>query len=168
MDAAAIQAIYAPVVRDTAISFEIEPPSVAEMAERIAATLPIFPYLVLAEAEEIVGYAYAGRHASRAAYRWSADVSIYVASGAHRTGGGRQLHTSLLGILRRQGFHRAFAGIALPNDASVGLHEALGFRAVGVYEQVGYKHGAWRDVGYWQISLSDGEPGEVVPFADLA
>lgn len=168
-DAAAIQAIYAPVVRDTAISFELEPPSAAEMAKRIDATLPLYPYLVAERDGQVVGYAYASQHRAREAYQWSVDVTVYIAGHAHRSGIGRALYERLLPILERQGFHAAHAGIALPNDGSVGLHEALGFTHIGTYPEVGFKHGRWHDVGYWRRGLSQAmPPHSIVPFGQLA
>lgn len=168
-DAAAVQAIYAPIVRDTAISFEDEPPSVEEMASRITGALATHPFLVCEIGGRVIGYAYAGPRSARAAYRWSADTTVYVDASAHRKGVGAALYTELLNILRRQRFHSVFAGIALPNDKSVGLHEAVGFRSLGVYREVGFKHGAWHDVGWWRLGLAEGAPeGEPIPFADLA
>ena len=168
-DAAAIRAIYAPYVLETAISFETEPPSVVEMADRIAGTMTSHPWLVDEHDGAIRGYAYASQHRTRAAYRWSADVAIYVAAGGHRQGLGRGLYRPLFDILRAQRFRAAFAGITLPNEASVGLHEALGFTPVGVYQGVGYKTGAWRDVGWWQLDLGGpgGAPKEPLPLAEL-
>jgi phosphinothricin acetyltransferase len=155
VDAAAVRDIYAPVVENTVISFEDTPPSEGEMADRIADARPRYPWLVCEIEDEIAGYAYAGQHRSRGAYRWSVDVSVYVAEERRRTGVGRGLYESLLELLRLQGFYNAYAGIALPNEASVSLHESLGFERVGVYESVGYKDGAWRDVGWWQLKLRD-------------
>lgn len=156
-DAGAVHAIYAPVVEHTAISFEEGAPSVDEVRARIAATLaarPIaYPYLVAEDDAGVLGYAYAGPHRARAAYRWSADVSVYVADRARRRGVGRALYGALLPALAAQGVHAAFAGIALPNPESVGLHESLGFSLVGVYREVGYKFGRWHDVGWWQRLL---------------
>lgn len=152
-DAPAIQAIYAPIVVETVISFEEEPPTVDEMAARIVATLAGHPYLVATRDCRIVGYAYAGAHSSRSAYRFSADVTVYVSRDAHRTGIGRSLYTALLADLSMRGFHAVFAGIALPNAASVGLHEVMGFEALGVYRDVGFKFGRWHDVGWWQRLL---------------
>lgn len=168
-DAEAIAAIYAPVVRDTAISFEVEPPTVDEMRRRIAATLQTHPWLVAERDRQVIGYAHAGRHKDRAAYRWSVDFTAYVDERARRSGAGRALYEKLIVILRRQGFHAAFAGIALPNDASVGLHEAVGFRPLGIYREVGFKHGQWRDVGWWRLALSDttAAPAEPIAFAAL-
>lgn len=152
-DAAAIHAIYAPIVRSTAISFELEPPVVEEMRGRIAKTLHFWPWLVCERQGAVLGYAYASRHRERAAYQWSVDVSVYVAADQRGRGIGRALYTALFAILRAQGYRNACAGIALPNAASVALHEAMGMRPVGVYRHVGYKLGAWHDVGWWQGEL---------------
>jgi L-amino acid N-acyltransferase YncA len=153
-DAPAIAAIYGPVVESTAISFETEPPGAAEMARRIEQTMASHPWLVCEVGPGVVGYAYASPHRSRAAYRWSVDTSVYVAQRWHRRGIGRGLYTSLSEVLAAQGFINAYAGIALPNPASVRLHEAVGFTSVGVYERVGYKLGRWHDVGWWQRALT--------------
>lgn len=168
VDAAAVATVYAPYVRDTVISFEEEPPTAAEMAERIASTQAVHPFLVFEEGGRVVGYAYAGPHRARPAYRWSVDVTVYVAKHAHRSGVGRALYRDLLARLADQGFHSAFAGIALPNDKSVGLHEAMGFEHIGTYREVGFKFGGWHDVGWWRLSLNDGLPSrEPIPFSDL-
>ncbi len=168
-DAEAIAKIYAPIVRDTAISFETDPPSAAVMAERIESTLHRRPWLVATDGDELLGYAYASEHRQRAAYRWSVDVTAYIAESARRRGVGSRLYGALIPMLRAQGFRSAFAGIALPNDASVGLHEAVGFEALGVYRDVGFKLGAWRDVGWWSLRLADGAapPTEPVGFQKL-
>ncbi|MEN3975489.1 arsinothricin resistance N-acetyltransferase ArsN1 family B [Emcibacter sp. SYSU 3D8] len=168
-DGAACAAIYRPIVEETWIAFETEAPSPVEMSRRIAATLPRFPWLVAVDGDFVLGYAYAGAHRDRAAYRWSVDVTAYLAEGARRKGLGRRLYTVLFDLLRRQGFRSAFAGIALPNAASTGLHEAMGFEAIGVYADVGYKKGDWRDVGWWRLGLNtrQGKPAEPMAFADL-
>jgi phosphinothricin acetyltransferase len=160
-DAAACVAIYAPFVEAGATSFEEEPPSPAEFAERIAATLETYPWLVAERGGEVVGYSYACPHRSRPAYRWAVEVSVYVAEGQHRTGCGRALYIELVERLRGQGFHTACAGITLPNEASIALHESLGFVPVGVYRRIGWKDGAWRDVGWWQLELAP--PGNEPP-----
>ena len=152
-DAGQIQAIYAPIVSGTAISFELEPPAVEQICQRIEDTLAYFPWLVCERAGGVLGYAYAGRHRARAAYQWSVDVSVYVRADLRRSGVGRALYTSLFEILVLQGYFNAYAGIALPNPASVGLHEAMGFKPVGVYREVGFKLGAWHDVGWWHFRL---------------
>ena len=152
-DAAGILEIYAPVVRDTAISFEIEPPSIAEMRERITSTLQMYPWLVAEREGRVAGYAYASAHRDRKAYQWSVDVSCYVRTGSRGQGIGKWLYRALFAILERQGFHAAFAGIALPNAASEALHASVGFTRVGVYREVGYKSGAWRDTAWYQRTL---------------
>jgi phosphinothricin acetyltransferase len=158
-DAPGIRAIYAPVVEHTPISFELEPPDEAEMARRIAATLPQFPWLVAeGEGGTVAGYVYASRHGERRAYQWSVDVSAYVHEAARGRGLGKRLYTLLLRLLREQGHCQAFAGIALPNVASVALHESVGFRPLGVYRDAGYKLGRWHDVGWWQCPLARPEP----------
>ena len=167
-DAPQIADIYAPVVRDTIISFETEPPSVEEIARRVRDTLVCWPWLVCERDGEVLGYAYAGAHRSRAAYQWSVDVSAYVREDARQRGVGRALYTSLIAALDLQGFYNAYAGIALPNDASVGLHEVMGFRLVGVYKAVGYKLGAWRDVGWWGFALHEGVASEARPSPPVA
>jgi L-amino acid N-acyltransferase YncA len=168
-DADAIAAIYAPYVLETAISFEEESPTEAEMAARIAATLLTHPYLVFEDAGRVRGYAYGGAHGPRGAYRWSANVSAYVASDAHRQGIGRALYAALFQLLRRQGLHSIFAGITLPNEKSVGLHEAMGFVHLGTYREVGFKLGRWHDVGYWRLGLREGAPNaEPIPFSQIS
>jgi L-amino acid N-acyltransferase YncA len=157
-DAEGILRIYAPIVWDTAISFEVEPPTTEEMRARIEAALPEFAWLVSESDGGIAGYAYASRHRERAAYRWSVDVSVYVTAGRRREGVARGLYTPLLGILEDLGYYSAFAGIALPNAASVGFHESMGFRPIGIYRKVGYKLGAWHDVGWWQRALREYGP----------
>lgn len=167
-DGAAVAAIYAPYVLETAISFEETPPSGQEMAARIASTLRTHPFFVFEAQGRVLGYAYGGAHVARAAYRWSANVSVYVAGDAHRRGIGRTLYERLLATLRRQGFHSLFAGIALPNEKSVGLHEALGFAHLGTYREVGFKFGRWHDVGWWRLAVGEGLPrADPLPFALL-
>jgi L-amino acid N-acyltransferase YncA len=152
-DAPAVQAIYAPYVTDTAISFEEVPPDVREIERRIAVLLPQYPYLVAEVDGRVIGYAYACEHRTRSAYRTSIDVAVYVAPDAHRLGVARRLYSHLLPAAADLGYHAAFAGIALPNESSVGLHEAMGFESVGIYREVGQKFGAWHDVGWWQRLL---------------
>lgn len=156
-DAAACAAIYAPHVADGLASFETEAPDAAEMAARIESAGATHAWLVLEADGEPAGFAYAGPHRARAAYRWSCEVSVYVALDSLRRGVGRRLYEELFGLLRRQRLLVACAGITLPNEASVRLHEALGFQPVGTYRSIGWKHGAWHDVGWWQLALA--EPG---------
>ena len=162
-DGAGCAAIYAPFVRDTAVTFDEEAPDGEAMAERIEATMRSYPWVVAEREGELLGYAYASRHRARAAYRWAAEVGIYVAEGRRRGGVGRALYGALLPLLAEQGLHVALAGITLPNPASVALHEACGFLPVGIYRDVGWKAGAWRDVSWWQARLSDerAAPGEL-------
>jgi phosphinothricin acetyltransferase len=168
-DAAAVAAVYAPYVRDTVITFEIEPPDAAEMGRRLAAVGERFPWLVACDGAGLLGYAYAGEHRSRAAYRWDVDVAVYLLPRAHRRGIGRALYARLFALLRLQGYVNAYAGITLPNAASVGLHEALGFVPVGVYRGVGHKCGAWHDVGWWALRLQapPASPAEPLPLPQL-
>jgi len=165
-DAAACAAIYAPYVTDTAITFEYEPPTAADMAARIASAQRTHAWLVLADGDRVVGYAYAGPHKERAAYRWACEVSVYLERGRRRSGGGRALYEVLLARLADRGFRTAVAGMTLPNAASVGLHRALGFEPIGTYRRIGWKHGAWHDVAWAQRALDPaGGPGE--PPAEL-
>lgn len=152
-DAGQIAGIYAPLVRDTAVTFEVDAPSADEMRSRIIDTAMRLPWLVAERDEHVAGFAYAGRHRRRAGYAWSVDVSIYVADGTRRRGIGRGLYAALLDLLAVQGYANVFAGIALPNDASVALHESFDFSLVGVYRSVGYKLGTWWDVAWWQRPL---------------
>lgn len=152
-DAAGCAAIYAPCVLERATSFEETAPDEREMADRIARISITHPWLVAERGGELLGYSYACRHRERPAYRWSADVSVYVDEGQWRQGVGRRLYEDLFERLRGQGFRMACAGITLPNVSSVALHERLGFAPVGVYRRIGWKAGAWRDVGWWQLKL---------------
>ena len=158
-------AIYRPVVEDTAISFETTAPGRQEMARRVVETLQSYPWLVCERDGRIAGYAYATRHRVRAAYQWSVDTSVYIDEADRRSGVGRGLYLSLFAILAAQGYFNAFAGIALPNPGSVALHEAMGFEKLGVYHNVGFKLGEWRDVGWWQLMLRS---HEAVPHEPLA
>ena len=157
-DAAQMIAIYAPSVEDSPISFEVTLPSVAAFRSRVTATLASLPWLVCEAGGAVAGYAYAARHHRREAYQWSVESSIYVHAGQRGRGVARGLYTSLFACLRAQGYYNVYAGITLPNAPSVALHEALGFVAAGVYPSVGYKMGAWRDVGWWHLTLREHEP----------
>jgi L-amino acid N-acyltransferase YncA len=155
-DAAACAGIYAPYVRDTVVSFELEPPTADEMAARIEAALARHAWVVLEDGGRVVGYAYGTTFNPRAAYDWSTSVSVYTGTGRRRTGAGRALYTALLDRLAVRGFRTALAGVALPNDASVGLHTAMGFEPVGTYRRVGWKLGRWHDVTWFQRPLGSG------------
>jgi L-amino acid N-acyltransferase YncA len=158
-DAAACAAIYAPYVETTPISFEERAPDALELEVRMTRYIATHPWLVAEEGGEVVGYAYACRHLERAAYRWAADVSVYVAANRRGEGIGRRLYEELFERLRKQNFQVACAGITLPNDASVGLHERLGFARTGVSPRIGWKAGRWHDVSWWQLELSPPSPG---------
>jgi len=160
-DAAAIADVYRPYVTDSVASFETTPPDAAELARRMDGR-PRLPWFVACRGESVVGYAYAAQHRTRAAYRWSVDCSVYLAGPERGAGTGRALYERLLPELSDLGYVTAFAGIALPNAGSVGLHTALGFTPVGVYRGVGFKAGRWHDVGWWQRPLCPlpGEPAE--------
>jgi L-amino acid N-acyltransferase YncA len=162
-DAAQMLAIYAPVVRETAISFELEPPTEDEFRQRIRNVLEYAPWLVCEDNGDILGYAYASRFRPRAAYQWTVEVTVYVHPDRHRRGVGRALYMALLECLRLQGYCTAVAVIALPNPASVALHESLGFAHIGVFHAVGYKHGQWHDVGWWELALRERDPSPAPP-----
>lgn len=157
-DAEAVAGIYAPFVRDTPISFEDTPPDTAQMRERIAAYCATHPYLVAEQSGRVVGYAYASPHRTRAAYRSSVDVTVYVAPDAHRQGIARALYSALIDELIAAGFHRAYAGITVPNAKSIGFHSAMGFRHVGTYREVGFKFGRYHDVAWYERDLNPSSP----------
>jgi L-amino acid N-acyltransferase YncA len=162
-DAAGLLAIYAPFVAHTAVSFETQVPSVQEFAARIGQALDGWAWLLAESHGQCIGYAYATSHRSRAAYRWSVETSAYVAPDWHRRGVGRRLYVDLFAALVRRGYCNAYAGIALPNPASVALHQAVGFEPVGVFKSVGRKFERWHDVSWWQRPLREQplpEPGQ--------
>lgn len=162
-DAAACSAIYGPYVTGTAISFEEEPPTETEMRSRMERYARTHAWLVAELDHNVVGFAFGCPHRERSAYRWAADVSVYIDARAHRRGLGRALYGELFEVLARRGVHVLCAGIGLPNEGSVALHESFGFVLVGIYRRIGFKHGAWRDVGWWQLDLApaDGPPAEL-------
>lgn len=168
-DAAGILQIYAPYIRETSFTFETEVPSEEAFAERIAQYLSFCPWVVAEENGVIAGYAYAYRHRERAAYQWSVECSVYIHDDFHRRGIAQALYTSLFEILSKQGFRNVYAVINLPNDRSVALHEKLGFIYFATYEQVGYKLGKWKNVGWWRLILNDfgDEPAAPIPFEKM-
>jgi L-amino acid N-acyltransferase YncA len=159
-DAPSVLAIYAPVVRETAISFEETVPTLDEVARRIQAAIAWF---IVEEKGSVVGYAHAVQVKWPAAYRWSVEVTVYVDAQHRRKGVARVLLDALIADLQKRGFVNAFAGIALPNGASVGFFESLGFKNVGRLKRVGYKCGRWRDVGWWQLQLNEPQPDPPEP-----
>ena len=146
--------MYAPYVLESAVSFEETAPSAEEMAARIAAA---HLWLVAETEGRVVGFAYAGRHAARAAYRWAAEVSVYLDPSQQRRGIGRSLYVELIAALGEAGFCTLCAGITQPNEASNRLHESLGFAPIGTYERIGFKHGKWHDVMWMKLDLVEGE-----------
>jgi L-amino acid N-acyltransferase YncA len=152
-DAASCAEIYAPFVTNSWVSFELTPPDAAEIASRIESYSKTHCWLIADIGGKVAGYAYGSPHRLREAYRSSCDVAVYISQDFARQGIGKALYCALLPVLKDLGYHAAFAGIALPNDASIGLHEASGFTPVGVYRSVGWKLGDWRDVGWWQRLL---------------
>ncbi len=153
-DAEQILAIYAPLVKTSPVTFEYDVPSVDEIGRRLSETIVGHPWLICEDEGRVRGYAYAGKHRARAAYQWSVETSVYIAADSQRRGIGRGLYESLLRLVTLQGYHNAYGGITLPNPASVRLHEACGFEPLGVFRTIGYKFGAWHDVGWWQLRLS--------------
>lgn len=158
-DAAALLEIYAPFVLHTPASFLEEVPTVEEFAQTISSYTSTHPWIVAEEQCEgeriIAGYAYASKLRERAAYRWSAESSVYIADGYRQRGIGRILYAALFDVLRLQDFATVYAGVTLPNAASEKLHQACGFTSVGIYRKVGYKFGAWHDVGWFQLALDE-------------
>jgi L-amino acid N-acyltransferase YncA len=162
-DAAAIAAIYDPIVATTTISFEETPPGEAEMRRRIVATGDAYPWLALERQGTLAGYVYASPHRSRDAYRWSVDVSAYVAPECKRQGIARRLYTVLFELLALQGYNAAFAGVALPNEASLHLHRSIGFAEIGTYHRVGFKFGQWHDVTWLERLLLPDDSAPLEP-----
>lgn len=167
-DAPEIARIYAPFVSESVVSFESVTPTAEEIESRIATKTDQYPWLVCT-LDEVVGYAYATSHRDRDAYRWSVDVSVYVDPDHHRRGIARALYTALFALSREQGLFNAYAGIALPNPASTGFHESMGFEPVGTYHGVGYKRGNWHDVRWYEKTLDErpADPDPPVAFPDL-
>ncbi len=167
-DAPRILEIYAPIVRETVISFEYDVPSENEMRQRIRSKLEHgYPWLVMEREGMLLGYAYAGRWRDRAAYDWTVETTVYVNSAVRRGGVGRTLYGALFDLLRLQGFVQAVAGVTLPNDASVGLHQAVGFVPTGVTHNAGYKFGGWHGVAFFEMTLQT-PPDVPVPTRDVA
>ena len=168
-DASAMLNIYAPFIRDNAVSFELDVPTPEEFALRVTQKLSTYPWLVCEVDGRVVGYAYASDHAIRDAYQWSVDVSLYITEDYRRHGVGRALYTSLFACLRLQGYFNAYAGITLPNPASVDIHEAMGFTHVGTFQDVGHKFEGWHSVGWWGLALQQrANPSSLLKLPDIA
>ena len=169
-DAAQIRNIYRHYCQETTISFEQNVPSESEIRNRIQSIGVQFPYLVLLEGDKVLGYAYATQHRERAAYRWSVESSVYVDSNFSGQAVGSKLYTTLFEILTRQRYVNVYAGITMPNDASVAIHRKFGFILIGTYKNVGYKHGLWHDVSWWHLELSkpDKDPEEPLSIEKLS
>ena len=169
-DAAGIAQVYRPYVEGSRISFEERPPDAAEMTRRIAGDRRgLYPWLVAEEGGRILGFATSSPFRTRPAYRWSVETGIYLAPDACGRGLGKSLLAALTGLLERQGYVAAIGAISLPNEASVRLHEALGFKPAGTYRGTGFKLGKWIDVGLWQKELAprSASPAEPLPFEGL-
>lgn len=169
-DSKAILDIYAPFCEPSSpVSFEIVPPSVEEMQKRLVITLKNYPWIVYEQNNTIVGYAYADQHRVKAAYDWDVDVHIYLKESARGKGIGKQLYNFLFDGLRTLGYYNAYAGITLPNEASLALHKSVGFNLIGVFNSVGYKGGAWRDVAWFALKLQPYaiEPPKPIKFSQL-
>ncbi len=168
-DAADIRSIYAPFIESSIVTFEIEVPSVADMAGRIDHVLKKWPWLVMQDGEQIAGYVYAHEYGSRKAYQWAVESSIYLADGYRGRGIGRQMYTCLFSLLKAQGFYQVVAGASLPNESSVTLHQSMGFVLVGTFKDVGFKLGKWVDVARWQLQLNpcSGTPNPPIWFDEF-
>lgn len=166
-DAAAIAEIYRPYVEETAVTFEEKPPMPTELEDRIADTVETYPWFVAEREGSVVGYAYAGQLRKRSAYRWVTELSVYVDRSARGAGIGSALYAALLETLREQGFTSAYGVVTLPNPESVGFHEAFGFERAALLPEVGYKHGEWHDVAWFERSLADRsvDPADPTPFS---
>jgi L-amino acid N-acyltransferase YncA len=162
-DCAAILEIYAPFITDTFITFEYEVPTVTEFCKRITNIQRKYPYLICEINGSIVGYAYASQYKERAAYDWSADFSIYINPKYHGRRIGKALYFALFELLTLQGYYNIYAGIALPNIKSESLHQAFGFKPIGVYHNVGYKFGSWHDVKWFELKIQDHSQTPIKP-----
>ena len=168
-DASEILSIYSPSVVTAAISFETVVPPIEEMQDRITSCLQKFPWIVCLSDGKIAGYVYASKHREREAYQWSCECSVYVHTDFKGKGVGKELYQLLFQILKLQGFRNVYAGITLPNDASVHLHEKCGFQPFARYENIGYKFGSWHTVGWWKLQINnyDLEPPPPLKIAEL-
>lgn len=153
-DSEEILSIYAPYIRDTAISFEIEVPSVSDFACRIESIVNQYPYLVYQINDEIVGYAYASKHRERAAYCYDVDVSVYIRPTYHGSGVAHKLYECLFKILQEQGYVNVYAAYSVPNEKSMQFHHKFGFTSIGTFHNAGYKFGKWHDVVWMEKTIN--------------
>lgn len=160
-DASEMLAVYGPYVQSSAISFEEQVPPLDDYAQRVRKFLSAWAGVVAESDGKLLGFAYGSAHRERAAYRWSVETTAYVAKGLHRRGIGRRLYEALLPTLADLGYCNAYAGVTLPNEASVGLHQAVGFRSIGTFPRVGCKFGSWHDVAWFHLSLRERPPKQV-------
>ncbi len=168
-DAKEIIDIYTPSILNAAISFETELPSIAEMQKRIETILQTYPWMVCEVDGKIAAYVYASKHRDREAYQWSSECSVYVHQNFKGKGIGKEMYQLLFQILKLQGIRNVYAGITLPNEASIILHENCGFEKFAEYENVGYKLGNWHTVGWWKLRLNEYDPDPPPPlkFSEL-
>jgi L-amino acid N-acyltransferase YncA len=168
-DADAMLEIYAPYIRNTSFTFETEVPDSTQFASRIGQYLDSYPWLVYEVDNQVAGYAYAARHRERTAYQWSVEASVYVHDDFQRRGIATILYQALIRMLKQQEFRNVYAVINLPNEKSVTFHERLGFSWFATYEQVGYKLGKWKNVGWWRLVINEfnDEPAEPLKFSSL-
>ena len=167
-DASALADIYAPFVRDTAVSFEFVPPAAGEMAARIREITALYPWIVCEADGKMAGYAYASALHKRPAYGWNAELSLYLSPAFHRRGIGSALLQALLELLRMQGFQYAYACITASNDGSIRLHRRFGFVEHHRMDNVAFKHGKWLTTVYMrkQFRAPEGTPAETLPFTE--
>ncbi|RYZ47762.1 MAG: N-acetyltransferase family protein [Proteobacteria bacterium] len=168
-DAEAILSIYGPYIDKTAVSFEYTVPTLQEFQNRMQDYLAFAPWLVATKDGRVLGYAYASKYRAREAYSWAIEVSVYLAEDARGQGLGAKLYEELFTILTLCGYRQAFAVVTLPNEASVKHHARMGFEPIGVFQKVGFKFGAWHDVGWYRKELLsfEGSPSPIRPYQEL-
>lgn len=168
-DAAQMLALYAPYVTDTTVSSEYVPPTLEEFCGRIETFTKLTPWLCCERGDEIVGYAYASPHRTRAGYQWSCETSIYTKKGFHRRGIASALYGALDELLTYQGYYSIYVGITCPNERSMSFHKSMGFEYMGVYRNSMYKFGEWRDVIWMGKSLRQhqGVPRPIIPYPQI-
>lgn len=155
--------IYAPFVQNTAITFEYEVPSIAEFRDRVLTITSEYPWLICVVDDKIAGFAYASRFRYRTAYQWSVESAIYISPQTQSKGIGKALYTTLFDLLRLQGYVNVYAGTCIPNDKSVALHRKMGFKEIGTFSKIGFKHGKWHDTLWFQLNLCAHNSNPEVP-----